>query len=346
MSTKMNFYNFKYLHLINDSDISRGGAQKILSLLVNDNKNVTTLTLKDSFIKVKFAVLIWQFLLLFFCSIISRPKCVFIHSRCYLPFAIIFRLLGIKVVFYTHAHYRSHRWLFNCFRCSHYIAVSQAVALSLSTQGVEPLLIKVIPNPYFGEKFHETVYENINYNSFASVGSLKQWKGFKEAIHLLGQIAMKYNNKLLYFIAGEGSERQSLSVAANSHHNLELILTGYQERPFETVINCPFIIIPSLEEGFGLVAIESIFQNKIILYSDVPALQEICREDQLSFPFNVNSHESFEKAFIKAQGFFDVLNDVKILKQRQAFIKRYFGLATFYTNHNKFLMEVCNSELY
>ncbi|KGJ88821.1 glycosyltransferase [Colwellia psychrerythraea] len=344
MSTKKSFYNFSYLHLINDSDVSRGGAQKILNLLTNDD--VGTLTLKDSLIKFKLGVLLWQFFLVFFCNLINRPKCVFIHSRCYLPFSCVFRLFGVEVVFYTHAHYRSHRWLFKYFRCNHYIAVSQAVAVSLKKQGVESSLIKVIPNPYFGEEYYEIIHDNLNYNSFASVGSLRAWKGFKEAINLLGLISVKYDNKFVYSIVGEGSERKSLSLAADSHPNIELVLRGFQEHPFETLRDSPFIIIPSLEEGFGLVAIESIFQHKIVIYSDVPALREICGQDPLSFSFNINSHESFEKAVNKAKSFSDSLSDIKVLIQRQAYIKKHFGLAAFYANHNKFLIEVCSSELY
>ena len=319
MSIEKSFNHCEYLHLINNADFSRGGAQKILSLLLNDKS--ATLTLNDSWIKFKAGALLSQFFFVIFALIFKKPKCVFIHSRCYLPFSIVFKLFGMKVIFYTHAHYRSHRWLFTLFKCDNYIAVSNAVGDSLVKQGINRSIIKVVLNPYIGGKGYKSQIEANSINYFASIGSLNPWKGFNEAIDFLNVFSKKHDKKTHYTIVGEGGMKCSLRMLSQTIENIVLILKGYVASPFSELTSCPFIIIPSLEEGFGLVAIEAIFQNKIIIYSELPALIEVCGEDPLSFSFKINSFESFERAVLKAQAAFTQVPAEQVLIARETLIK-------------------------
>lgn len=345
MNIKKNFYSYSILHLINFDDIDRGGAQKILHLLLK--KNVGTLTLKDGFFINKIITLVVQFFSVFIRCFIFRPRCVFIHSRCYLPFVFLFKMFSIKVVFYTHAHYRKHSWLFRLFNCHHYLAVSEAVKLSLAKQGVNKNKVRVVYNPYIGvNKYYNTETKEKKYNCIASVGSLNSWKGFKEAMFFLNQIESVNGEPIQYTVIGEGNERASLTSSSEKLMNVNLDLKGFHLSPFSLLADVPFILIPSLEEGFGLVAIEAMYQNKIIIYSDIPALREVCGNDPLSFLFDINSFNSFEVALKNA---FDVYKNQTIsdyAQQRKSYIFSTFSQNSFYENHNEALQDFGLEKIY
>jgi hypothetical protein len=345
MNTKKNFYNYSILHLINFDDVDRGGAQKILHLLLK--QNVGTLTLKDGFFINKIVTLVIQYFFVFFRCFGYRPRCVFIHSRCYLPFVLIFKLFSIKVIFYTHAHYRKHAWLFRLFNCDHYLAVSEAVKMSLIKQAVDKNKIKVIYNPYIGASKKYTIEDNIEYcNVFGSVGSLSSWKGFREGMKFLNQIFIEKKETVQYRIIGEGSEKQSLTTLGEALPQVNVELKGFHSSPFSLLADVPFILIPSLEEGFGLVAIEAIYQNKIILYSDVPALREVCGNDPLSFSFDINSFTTFETAYTKA---IEIYHNQKVSNysdKRQEYIVTKYSQDSFYKNHNQALQDFGLEKIY
>ncbi len=335
----------KVLHCINDDSVARGGAQKILNLLKCDD--VKVITLKQFGVSNKIVTLSMQIFYYLITSLFSKADCVFIHSRCYLPLSIVFRMFGVHTVFYTHAHYRKHRWLFKLFECNSYIAVSKAVADSLVLDGVDEESVIVISNPNvmsLVEKKSEAKHYSIN--NVASIGSLKSWKGFDLALSLLGVLSDDRGEVINYSIVGEGPLREKLESLSFDLGLVNLSLLGYCESPFALIEDDPIVIIPSLEEGFGLVAIEAISQNKILLYSNVPALKEVCGDDPLSFSFDVKDIESFKGAFSLAERSLSKLNSNSIRDNRQNRILNEFGIGGFYMKHNKFLKQVIHDELY
>ncbi len=58
------------------------------------------------------------------------------------------------------------------------------------------------------------------------------------------------------------------------------------------------VVIPSLMEGFGLPAIESLTNSSLVLAADIPALREVCGDSAIFFdPYNENDiAESMKKA--------------------------------------------------
>ena len=330
---KQSCYSNKVVHLINDDDSKRGGAQKILSLL--ENGNSIFFTLKNGIFKNKVIVLIEQLIRVVFSNAIKQCDVVYIHSRCYLPFSLVFRIRGVNTVFYTHACYRKNKFLFKLFPCDFYIAVSNAVKNNLILSGIKENTITVISNPLLLSN-SEKQKKNIFYkNKVGSVGRLEEWKGFTYAINALNKCT---EDKMInYKIIGAGSLHLDLQKQAEKLSNVNLELLGHQDKPFDVLNNTPIILIPSLEEGFGLIAIEAIFSGKIVLYSDIPALDEICNQDELSFSFNTASINSFNKAYQKAILCESKFNDVTLYKNRRDKILNNYGIKSFYEKHSDFI---------
>ena len=55
--------------------------------------------------------------------------------------------------------------------------------------------------------------------------------------------------------------------------NIELL--GFQKNPYKIVKNCGIVVMPSINEGLGLTAIESIILDKVVLNSGIGGLKEI-----------------------------------------------------------------------
>lgn len=338
MFISKNLKSFKILHLINDDDKNRGGAQKILSLLTNSS-NTGTLTLKDSVFKSKFTTIVLQFIGLLFSPFSSKPKVVYIHSRCYIPFSLIFRLYRVKVVFYCHANYRFHGWLFRIFKCDAYLAVSSAVIDNLCSHGITRNKIVLIQNPLLLDISEEPMPVQVDLN-FGSIGSLRPWKGFSEAAVLLDNSSVFTERRYNYKIVGEGELRTNLEAKSKQLKRGDLNLEGFSSEPFKKLQNFPFIIIPSLEEGFGLVAIESMVNNKIIIYSDTPALVELCEQDAMSFKFSVANQKSFNEAISQALNLLQKENIVELNHKRKHHIKTEFSFDKYHCLINNFEAEL------
>ncbi|AOE83346.1 glycosyltransferase family 4 protein [Pseudomonas sp. TCU-HL1] len=284
-------------HLINDPDPRRGGAQRILrEAALNSEIILSQKSGRNTFYGKVFGKHSWiPFLIV---KIIKkRPKTVFIHSRCFLPLSLILRAFKSKVIFYAHANYKHGNLLFRVFRCDQYIAVSDAVKKLLESNKILSSRITVIRNPYLAGKNvlqnHDKRSEHLN---IACIGSLNPWKGVYLLADKLLKIAEYQKSKICLTVVGDGPEKESIANLSSRSKYFETRLLGFQEAPYEHISNISIVAIPSLEEGFGLVAIESIYQGKIVIYSDIPALREVCKDQSLCFPFSHSDQDSLIKA--------------------------------------------------
>jgi glycosyltransferase involved in cell wall biosynthesis len=338
----------KIWHCINNSDPKRGGAQRILQLLVIENVEVISL---EHIIKIKVSNKIKLILVPFifiYKALLSKPDVVVFHSRCFLPFVWLLSLMRIPTVFYCHANYRHGNYLFKIFRCNRYIAVSNAVNNFLVLFGIPESDITIIFNPYFGKSPIKEVRSDINTLLVDSIGSLQPWKGFKQVISLLVQFSEVSSKKILYRIVGSGPEYTSLKKIkdSNSLNSFKLDLIGYVADPFESLNNGRLFLIPSLEEGFGLVAIEAIYQGKVIVYSRIEALEEICANDPLSFGFDQNSYESFKVAMESAIKVISRNQFSKYNNDRREWVKKNFSIECFFQAQKKFNQTYFGVDIY
>src|SRR5690606_21241299 len=133
-----------------------------------------------------------------------------------------------------------------------------------------------------------------------------------------------------YHIVGDGPQLRELEKLSEKYSDAFAVhLHGHRESPYFWIKSSPIFVIPSLEEGFGLVAIEAIYHGKLVVYSDIPALREICGDMPFCYPFDPFSQSSFISALGKAFDAFESSDLESDLKRRLATILEKFSLVEF-----------------
>ena len=92
------------------------------------------------------------------------------------------------------------------------------------------------------------------------------------------KIVLEKDKKLKLYILGDGSDREEIN---NKIKELDLegkiILLGKKENPYPWIKNSQLLIHSSKSEGFGLVLVEALILNKIVISTDCPVgPKEIC----------------------------------------------------------------------
>jgi glycosyltransferase involved in cell wall biosynthesis len=270
----------KVLHLINSSDVKRGGAQKILDQLVSANPKVQSVfsmySNEDYFVVFKKVLLPLRLLVHL---ALLRPDIIVGHSRLYLPLMfLIDKFTPIKTVFVCHNVFLSKNWMFRIFTVRHYIAISNAVKKSLldyvSDERINVILngtSAIAPERFAGENCRGKTIE------IAFIGSLSKVKGVDIAIDALNDFVASTIFSAKFHIIGDGPEKQHLK-SKICNNKLKVEFHGYCKNPFSLVRDVELIVIPSYHEGFCLVLVESIINGKLIFASDLPVLREVAGE--------------------------------------------------------------------
>ena len=107
-------------------------------------------------------------------------------------------------------------------------------------------------------------------------GRLSSEKNPLEFIHIIDEYKKKYNKTIKACMIGSGNlEAKCKSMISEKQLDDNIDLLGFQENPYKIVKKCKVVIMPSIYEGFGLAAIESVILNKPVLNSGVGGLKEI-----------------------------------------------------------------------
>ncbi len=125
--------------------------------------------------------------------------------------------------------------------------------------------------------------------SFLVVGRLVEAKGYERLINIHKELMKKYDYEI--FAIGEGPLQEKLNSLvkenniANTFH-----LLGKKDNPYPYIKECDYLLIPSIYEGYSMVAKEGITLNKYIIATKtgiVEALKDydnccICNNDEKS----------------------------------------------------------------
>lgn len=115
------------------------------------------------------------------------------------------------------------------------------------------------------------------------VGRLVKYKGHALGLNILKDILLQMPDTKLV-IVGDGPERNSIESKIREL-GLEnyVILTGHSTEVMEYMLNSDLLIIPSVAEGFGIIALEA-FSNKLpVLAFNVPTLNEIIKNRKTGY---------------------------------------------------------------
>jgi len=164
-------------------------------------------------------------------------------------------------------------------------AISKAIAKEAIACGAKPHQLVVIPNgidPNYANNVNQGEFRKkygipLNKKIILCIGRLHPRKGFQYAIAAMPHILKEEPNTVLV-IMGDGPYRRALEALAKKLGvDKNVIFTGYvdENTKKEALIDADVVVIPSLIEPFGLVALEAMTMGKPIIASDVDGLREL-----------------------------------------------------------------------
>lgn len=112
---------------------------------------------------------------------------------------------------------------------------------------------------------------------FVSVGSLSEKKGFETSLTALSRLN---NIDWTYTLVGEGPLREKLeNLTAKLGIDDRVLFTGWSDQIEDRLNRADIQLIPSLWEGFGLVAVEGMSTGLPIVASNIEGLSEVIGVD-------------------------------------------------------------------
>ncbi|GAA4297274.1 glycosyltransferase [Anaerocolumna aminovalerica] len=166
----------------------------------------------------------------------------------------------------------SSNYLLN--RVNTIVAISNAVKQSLINAGINEHKIKVIFN---GVEKSSCVKTSSNYNyTIGFVGRLHYEKGPDILIDAFKILNDKYPNLMRLHIIGDGPMKSQLIgfVKANGLESL-CKFEGYVSNPIEKYCNLDVLVLPSREEGMGLVLLEAFSTKVPVIASETGGIKEL-----------------------------------------------------------------------
>ena len=154
------------------------------------------------------------------------------------------------------------------------VAVGEAVNKNLK-EDVGITDSRVIYNGVVLKETDEQVDEIISYDGI-KLGCIARLSEQKGLTYLLDAMSLLTIKDIRLFIVGEGELREELE---NKVKELNLqdsvIFLGYRKDIVECINSFDFCVLPSVFEGFGLVAIEAFMNSKTLVATAIPGLNEV-----------------------------------------------------------------------
>ena len=117
------------------------------------------------------------------------------------------------------------------------------------------------------------------------VGRLEKVKNVDSLIQAFAKL--KEWQKIRLIIVGDGRERlmlQNLSIRLGIASNIEF--QGFQSKPEKFVRQADLFVLPSYSEGFGIAAVEAMYQGVPCLCSSVGGIPELIKDNETGWLFN------------------------------------------------------------
>jgi glycosyltransferase involved in cell wall biosynthesis len=269
--------------------------------------------------------------------IISTNKDLIIHVHLTWPFFFtILALLGLKnyKLFFTEHDTTNRRRKIPFFylidqifyaRYLHIICISRGVYNKLS-KWVDNKTKKYLKIIYNGSRIYP-ISSRINLKNrrpkLISIGRLIPKKNFSTTITAISKLK---NDIESYTIVGEGVDRKELEkLIKNLKLENKVKLVGWKENIERYLKAADIQLIPSLYEGFGLVAVEGMSTGLPIVASNIPGLKEVLGDSNPSVTLinKVKSIQEWEKGINKAIVNIKTLGSNKIAKISEDRVKKF-----------------------
>ncbi len=129
--------------------------------------------------------------------------------------------------------------------------------------------------------------------NFLVVGRLVDAKGYERLINIHNDLIKKYDYEI--FAIGEGPLQEKLSnLITENKLQKTFHLLGKKDNPYPFIKECDYLLLPSLYEGYPMVAKEGITLNKYILATKTGAVEAL--KDYDNSVISNNDEESLKQA--------------------------------------------------
>ena len=154
------------------------------------------------------------------------------------------------------------------------VAVGEAVNKNLK-EDVGITDSRVIYNGVILKETDDQVDEIISYGGI-KLGCIARLSEQKGLTYLLDAMSLLTIKDIRLFIVGEGELREELENKVKELHLQDSVtFLGYRKDISECINSFDFCVLPSVFEGFGLVAIEAFMNSKTLVATDIPGLNEV-----------------------------------------------------------------------
>lgn len=154
------------------------------------------------------------------------------------------------------------------------VAVGEAVNKNLK-EDVGITDSRVIYNGVVLKETDDQVDEIISYGGI-KLGCIARLSEQKGLTYLLDAMSLLTVKDIRLFIVGDGELRDELENKVKELHLQDSVtFLGYRKDIVECINSFDFCVLPSVFEGFGLVAIEAFMNGKTIVATDIPGLNEV-----------------------------------------------------------------------
>lgn len=154
------------------------------------------------------------------------------------------------------------------------VAVGEAVNKNLK-EDVGITDSRVIYNGVVLKETDDQVDEIISYGGI-KLGCIARLSEQKGLTYLLDAMSLLTVKDIRLFIVGDGELRNELEKKVKELHlQNSVTFLGYRKDIAECINSFDFCVLPSVFEGFGLVAIEAFMNSKTLVATDIPGLNEV-----------------------------------------------------------------------
>ena len=167
------------------------------------------------------------------------------------------------------------------------VAVSADTASALTSDyGISQSRIRVIENPVHLPLVGESTIRK-DFTSILYVGRLEERKGSWVLLHALDLLRMRIPSIKLIVVGSNliGSSIERFIADRKLGQHIRLLGFVSQERYDTERKRAGIIVVPSLLEGFGLVAAEAMADGACVIASDAPGLRSLIRDKETGLIF-------------------------------------------------------------
>lgn len=263
------------------------------------------------------------------------------HRMAAFYISIIRKFMKFKFIHTQHNTFYDKKYLTKfALKHAHIIAVGEKVKANLiEVYKISDSKIKVIYNGVgeFCNKIQEVPEikkaKEIGYFTVGNIGRLNEQKGVEYYIDSIPKVLEKRND-IMFYIIGDGEEREKLEKIANDKKIKNIIFLGYRNDINNIIKQLDLVVLSSLWEGLPLIPIETFSAGKTIIATDVDGTSEIVKNEYNGLLIESRNSEDIAENIIR-------LYDDNTLKgnlERNAYktYKDKFSLETFNKNYEKY----------